>query len=233
MARIKKYWKIIALILGTIALSISLYFIMKACGITDIEKLRAFISGAGVWAWFIFIIIRVILTIFLCFVPSVSMIFDLLSMALFGANVTAFIVNIISITTCSLIMYVLGRKGASRLIEKLIGKEDLEKASKLINEKGIVFYPLMMAVGGFPDDGLVCVAGVTKMNFLYWLVSTVVGRSIGCSTTVFGLSLIPFSEFTTFYDWFVFGCCIIVLGFVAIKGGNWLTNKINNYRKEN
>ena len=43
------------------------------------------------------------------------------------------------------------------------------RSNKLIKEKGLIFYPIMMAVGGFPDDALVCMAGVTKMNLIYFI----------------------------------------------------------------
>ena len=188
------------------------------------------------WGIVMFIIIRVVMTLFMCFVPAISMIFDLLSVALFGANWIAFLVSLSSIMICSTIMYVLGRTGAYGVFEKILGKEDLDKANELLRKKGIVFYPFMMACGGFPDDAIVCMAGVIKMNVAYWIPATAIGRGIGCAFTIFGISLIPFDTFTRPYDWLVFIVCIIVLLYIVFKVGNWLSNKINlllEKRKDN
>lgn len=222
-----KILKFILVLVGLASISVGLFFVFKKTGITDIDRLRAIISKAGIWAPIIYILIRIPLTILLCFVPACSMIFDLLAVALFGATLKAFIISIASVFACSTIMYILGRTGANKLLEKIVGKEDLEKANKLIKEKGLVFYPVMMAVGGFPDDALVCMAGVTKMNFIYFVISTVVGRGIGCAFSVFGIALIPFDTFKNIYDWISFACNLIVIAFVVIKVGNWLNNKIN------
>lgn len=222
---------IIALLIFTIAI-IGLFFLCKALKITSLNYLRQIIEKTGVWGEIVYIFLRVSITVFLCFIPGTSMTFDLLSVALYGATIKAFIISIISISIASFIMYILGRFGGSKLFEKIIGKEDLEKADKLIKEKGLVFYPVMMACGGFPDDALVFVAGVIKMNFVYFLISTVIGRAIGCATTTFAIALIPFNEFTTFYDWFVFICCASILIFFVLKIGNFISKKINNYRKK-
>lgn len=146
----KKLLKTIILILCVAVFSVACFFILKALGITDIAKLQQIINKTGKWAIVVFILVRVVLTIFLCFVPACSMIFDLLAVALFGVNIKCFIICMISIAICSTVMYLLGLFGASKIMEKLIGKEDLEKANKLIKEKGIVFYPIAMGVGGFP-----------------------------------------------------------------------------------
>lgn len=215
------------IILVLAAFSVSVYFICKAIGITDVATLRGFIESCGAWGIVVFVIIRIAMTMFMCFVPAISMIFDLLAVALFGATWQSFLICLGSVFACSFIMYALGRAGAYKIFEKIIGKDDLDKANTLIKEKGLVFYPIMMACGGFPDDALVLMAGVVKMNPIYFTLSTTIGRGIGCAFTIFGISLIPFAEFTRPYDWMVFICCIIVLAFVIIKGGNLISDKVS------
>ena len=111
--------KIAIILLSIIAVSVGIYFICKACGITDVSTLQNIIQGFGAWGIVMFIIIRVVMTLFMCFVPAISMIFDLLSVALFGANWIAFLVSLSSIMICSTIMYVLGRTGAYGIFEKI------------------------------------------------------------------------------------------------------------------
>lgn len=227
--RNKKILKVVIVTAILLALSVGIYFICRALGVTNVDTLREIIGKTGIWGIATYIGIRVLVTVLLCFIPGTSMIFDLVSVALYGATLKAFIISIISISIASVIMYLLGRFGANKLLEKLIGKDDLDKANDLIKEKGLVFYPIMMACGGFPDDALVCIAGVIKMNFIYFLIATVIGRAIGCATSTFAIALFPFKEFTTFYDWFVFICCIAILAYFIIKGGNLISNKLNKY----
>lgn len=229
MKKHPKIFKISAIILGLAVFSVAIFLICNALGITNIEILREFINNCGVLGTIVYVIIRIVFTIFMCFIPAISMIFDLLAVALFGATWKALLVCLCSIFACSTIMYILGRAGAYKIFEKIIGKDDLDKANKLIKEKGLVFYPVMMACGGFPDDALVLMAGVVKMNVVYFILSTFIGRSIGCVCTIFGISLIPFDTFTRPYDWFVFICCVIVAIALIIKVGNFISNKLNNY----
>lgn len=229
----KKIIKALIIVLILALFSIGVYFICKALGITNIDNLRKIVEDSGTWGVLTFIGIRVPFTMFMCFVPVISMLFDLLAVALFGATWKTLIICLVSISICSGIMYILGRTGAYKIFEKIIGKKDLEKANQLIKEKGLVFYPIMMAVGGFPDDALVLMAGIVKMNPIYFIITTVLGRGIGCAFTIFGISLIPFDSFTRPYDWFVFVCCIIILAYIIIKGGNWLSNKINQILEKN
>lgn len=230
----KKWGKIIkaSIVVGVLALiSVGCFLLYKQFGIfgySNIEDFRAFIESFGMWGILIYVGIRVLFTIFMSFIPSVSMIFDLIAVALYGANWKAFVISLVSIAICSLIMYVLGRTGANKLFKKIIGAEDLEKANKLIKEKGVVFYFLAMCFGGFPDDALVCMAGITKMNIIVFLITTIIGRSIGCAFTIFGISFIPFDTFTRPYDWFVFIVCAGVSLYVIIKIGLKISEKIND-----
>lgn len=113
-----------------------------------------------------------------------------------------------------------------------MGKEDTEKATKLLREKGTIYFPAFMIFPLFPDDALCCVAGIIKMNPLFYGGSIVLCRGIGVATIVFGLSLIPFERFTTIYDWLV---CITVLGIWIIAiffGLHKLNVLLDKKRKE-
>lgn len=181
--------------------------------------LQTFIAQFGVWSVVIYIVVSSIGTIILSVVPGISMAFILVGVGLFGANVQTFLICATSVFISSLIMYLLGRTGGYKLFIKIIGQNNLDKAIVLIKQKGQIYFPLMMAVGGFPDDALVCVAGITKMNLWFFIPSVIIGRSIGIASIVFGIELIPFASFDTFYEWFVFVACIIVYAIAVIKLG--------------
>ena len=123
----------------------------------------------------------------------------------------------------SITMYLLGRFGGYRLTERLIGKEECERAMPLLSERTSIFFPLMMMFPFFPDDALVMLAGTIRMKLAWFIPSIVVGRGVGIATIVFGISLIPFETFTTFYDWLVFITVCVVWVFIVF----FLANKLN------
>lgn len=223
--------KILIIILIIACVSVGLYFLFKALGITDVNGLQHLISKTGPWAIIVFIAIQTLVTVFLCFVPGISMTFIIVAVALFGANWKCFLICAGSVFLSSLIMYLLGRLGGRKIINKIIGENEINKAEIIIKEKGQIFFPIMMACGGFPDDALVCIAGLSRMNLAFFVPSVLIGRSVGIATIVFGISLIPFSEFKTFYDWFLFISAALLWIIVIIFVGNWLNKKINNYKK--
>jgi uncharacterized membrane protein YdjX (TVP38/TMEM64 family) len=136
----------------------------------------------------------------------------------------------------SLMMYLIGRFGGYNLCKKLLGEEDCEKASDLLNNKGTIFFPIMMLFPMFPDDALVMVAGTLKMSLKWFIPSIVVGRGIGVATIIFGLSSIPFDKFTSPWHWVAFiGACAIGIGLVflgAAKFNKYLQNKKTEDKEE-
>lgn len=189
-----KIKKILIAILIIVAISVGGYFLLK-----NID-LRAFISSAGPLAWLIYILIRVLATVFLCFVPACSMIFDLLAVALFGANWTAFIICFISILCASFTMDAIGRFGGSKLIIKLVGQDDYEKSLNLIKTKGIAYIPVMYLLPVFPDDAICMVSGAMKVKWYIHYIEIALCRGIGCLTVIFGINLIP-QELIDNFSW--------------------------------
>ena len=125
----------------------------------------------------------------------------------------------------SFMLYVLGRYGGYNLGKKIIGEEDCKKASDLLNNKGLIYFPMMMMFPVFPDDALVMVAGTLKMSLKWFIPSIVIGRGIGVVTIIFGLSLVPFDKFTSIWHWvgFILACAVLI---VAVF---FLANRFNKY----
>ena len=227
----KTLFKVFLLFICIILISLSIFLIFYFTGIIKFDEGFSFnldlfdeIKGHW-WSYLVFLLLQVIFTTLLCFAPGGSMAFILLGVALFGATWETFLLCFSGVIISSTIMYLLGRFGGYKICAKLIGEEDLEKATKLIKDKGQVYYPVMMAIGGFPDDALVCIAGIIKMNFLYFSLSTFIGRGIGVAFTVFGISLIPFETFDSLWDWII---CITVIVFWLIVL-LYICNKITKY----
>ena len=128
-------------------------------------------------------------------------------------------------------LYAIGRFGGYALGKKFIGEEDCEKASQLLNNKGLIYFPMMMMFPVFPDDALVMVAGTLKMSLKWFIPSIIFGRGIGVVTIVFGLSLFNFAAFE-WWHWvlFIAGCAaaICAVFFCANRFNKYLENKNKN-----
>ena len=167
----------------------------------------------------------------LCIIPGVSMAFIVLCTTIYTIPWQAFIISFISVMVSSITMYFLGKVGGYNLCVKILGKEDCEKAMSILNTKTMIYFPLCMAFPVFPDDALVMLAGTINMKLNWFIPSIVLGRGLGIFTIVFGVTLIPFKEFTTFYDWFVFITVCIVWMYVIFSFAGKLTAKIENKSK--
>ena len=232
---LKKYEKIFKLLLillifvlisavTTLLLSLFgiIYFTADGMQI-NVEMFDAFKTT---WYGCIFIIlIQVVITSLLSFVPGTSMAFIMLLQALYDNPVLAFVVALSGVFLSSFMLYILGRFGGYNLCKKLLGEKDCDKASDLLNNKGLIFFPVMMLFPMFPDDALVMVAGTLKMSLKWFVPSIIIGRGIGVATIIFGLSFIPFDKFTTPWHWIIF----ILLCAIGIALVFFLASKLNKY----
>lgn len=248
--KLKKWLKVLVVLLIVIAISVSIYFVLRVFGLTDVQKLKSWLQAVGPWAIVCYILLRVVCTIFLSFVPACSMIFDLLSVATFDYYnpIVVFLICFASIIITSVIMDLIGRFGGNKAIVKLIGQEEFDEAKDLVQEKGMVYVPIMYLLPIFPDDAICMVSGATKMNFWVHLLEIILCRGIGCATIVFGLSIIPADLLNNLkvFNWVYIGThfmeylrllliVIFYLGllfYFARRIDKWLTKYLKN-RKNN
>ena len=189
--KINKIIRLAIALLVIIGISVGLFFLFKALGITDVNKLQEWISSTGGWSVVVFLLVMIAFTTLLSFVPVASMTFILVGVALFGPNWKTFLICFAGVILSSVLMDLIGRFGGSKLIKLLIGEDDYNEAAGLVQEKGMVYVPVMYLLPMFPDDAICMVVGATKMNFWVHLLEIVLCRGIGCATIVFGVSILP------------------------------------------
>lgn len=225
----KKWIKICLSMLIVAVLSVSTYFILRAFGVTDIEKLRNIIASCGAWGWIAFIALFVICSTLLCFIPGTSATFIGVSIVMFGAW-QGFAVSTISVFLASSLMFFIGNHFGERAVIKLVGKESLEKAQNLTDVKSKMLLPLMFLFPVFPDDALCMVAGITKMKFWYFAVIVAIFRTIGIASISFlGSGLINWAELSII-DWFVLiNVCIFDI-ILIFKLSNNIEQKLKSNR---
>lgn len=229
----KNWVKILITVLVIVALSVGVYFALKALGVTDLEGLRELVEKCGAWGWVVFILLFVISTTLLCFMPGTSATFIAISIVLFGA-LYGFIISTISVFLASSLMFFLGNTLGEKTIEKLVGKSSLEKAQNLLDMKSKMLLPLMFLFPIFPDDALCAVAGMTKMKYWYFAIIVIIFRTIGIATICFlGSGFIDWTSLTL-VDWFVFiNICIFDLYLIfkyQSKLEKYMLSEMPNYR---
>lgn len=204
---LKKYkkdiLKILILIVALVLLAVGLFFLLKHFGLTSVDSLRDLVESCGPWKWFAFIGLEVVCSLCLCFLPGTNMTFILAGCVLFGYNYKTFLVAFSGVIISSVLMDLAGRFGLKNIMKKLIGEDDLKKATNLINKYGKTYIPLFYLLPAFPDDAICCVCGAMKINFWYHLASIILCRGIGVATIVFGLNLLPqgVQNFTSTDPW--------------------------------
>ena len=211
--------KILLALLVVAGLSLASFLILYAFDIiqyNDGVQLNGelFHSFKNSWyGWVIILLFQLIITFFLCFVPGISMAFILLLQSLYEKAWQAFLLAFVGVMLSSFIMYIMGRVGGYKVCKKFLGEEDCDKACELLNNKGLAYFPLMMMFPIFPDDALVMIAGTLKMSLKCFIPSIVIGRGVGIATIVFGISIVPFDKFTSFWHWilFVVACALFVV----------------------
>ena len=238
---LKKYLKILVVLLVIAGISVACYFVLKHFGYTDVEKLTLLLKKTGPWAIIAYIALRVVATIFLSFMPACSMMFDLLSLATFSYLPPAGIFGICfaSVVITSVVMDLIGRFGGNKAIIKILGQKDYDEAKDLVQEKGMVYVPVMYLLPIFPDDAICMVSGATKMNFWIHLLEIVLCRGIGCATIIFGVQIIP-SEVSSFtsrnpLDYIRIGALILaylgLLLYLTRRIDKWLSAYLKNKKR--
>ena len=220
---LKRYKKAIINLLLTLAVMILLTAVIAVvlilCGILYYDdgvriNVHIFDSFRNSWlCGFLFIVFQVIITTVLCFLPGTTMTFIVLGQTLFPEPWQAFLMVFSGVVISSTAMYLVGRFGGYKICTKLLGKEDCEKATTLLRNKGTVFFPIMMLFPMFPDDALVMISGTLKMKLSWFFPSIIIGRGVGIATIIFGLSIVPFDKFTEWWHWvlFVILCAVLVV----------------------
>lgn len=173
------------------------------------DWIKPIVDKAGVFGYIIYILLQIVITTLLTFVPATTFTFTLLASQLFG-TLTGFIVSAIGCFLSSMVMFTVGDKLGEPFVDWLIGKEDRIKAQNMISDRATVLVPVMLAFPFFPDDAICMVAGMTKMKYWYFAIVAALCRTIGVGVTGFlGGDVLNYASFSLL-DWIVFVNLIII-----------------------
>lgn len=226
----KRWIKILLTVIIFILLTVSLYLV----GFQG-DWIEPVIEKAGVFGYIVFILINIIVTTLMTFVPGMTFTFTLLATQLFG-TLEGFIVSTIACFLSSLVKFFIGDKLGEPFVDWLIGKDARIKAQDLVSARATVLVPVMLAFPFFPDDAICMVSGMTKMKYWYFAIVALVCRTIGVGITSFlGGDALNYSSFSLL-DWLLF-INIILIDVVLIwklstKVEDWINKKKQLKEKE-
>lgn len=157
---------------------VGLYFLFRATGwlgkFSNVQELKRIILSAGFFSYFVFVALQFLQVTVL---PLPSSLTTIVGVILFGPFV-AFGLSLLAILLGSLFAYYLGKTFGIRMLNWAIGEKKTLQMQNL-SKKGNILFFFMMLFPLFPDDILCIWAGVSNMNFRFFLVTNLITRTIG------------------------------------------------------
>jgi len=170
--------KLATIFLLSILFFILLYFVLKDTGVigkfSNVSELKEIILSAGVLSYALFALLQFLQV---TFIPLPASVTTIVGVILFGP-IKAFAISLFSILCGSFVAYFLGRVFGKKVLPWAIGDDKSEEVSTLLAKGKIPFF-FMMLFPFFPDDLLCLLAGVSKMDFKFFLITNIITRSIG------------------------------------------------------
>ena len=232
----KKILKLGISILGLIIIAFCFYLILKAVGVTDIDTFRELIASTGGWGPVVFVIIQILVTTFLCFIPGTSAMFIGFACVIWPGDEIwkAMVICSIAVFLSSALMFFIGNKLGEKAVIKLVGEKDLRKAQDLVDTKSKILLPLMFMFPVFPDDALCMVSGLTKMRYRYFLPVAAIFRTTGvitiCLLARFGDVFQV--ENWRFIDWVIVINLVLFDIYAVVQLTKWLEKRIEAFRNK-
>ncbi|MCH5147314.1 MAG: TVP38/TMEM64 family protein [Clostridiales bacterium] len=196
---------------------------------TDEEKmnaLKSLIDGAGAWSMLVYVLVQILqvvilpLPAFVCYFPGTL---------IWGPGIATLLASA-GVLIGSLICYFLGKLFGRRAVEWIAGKEATDKYANYLGKRGKGLFVIMQILPFFPDDILCLIAGLTGMNFIFFLATMIIVRPAIVATYCYLGSgdIIPFSGWGIPVWIAIFAVCIVlaVLSFkYQDKIESWLKQK--------
>lgn len=226
--KVKNWLKIILIFLAVFVLFIGLYFMLKHTGFlkkfNNLQEIKLLIKSAGFWSYSVFAVLQFLQV---TLIPLPASLTTIAGVILFGP-LTAFLISNLSIILGSVFAYACGKFLGEKFLTKFISKEKIKNFQKLFEKGNFIFF-IMMLFPFFPDDILCLVAGLSNMNFRFFLLTNLITRTIGlfCLCFLGSGQIIPFSSWGTVV-WAVIAFSTATIFIVYFKN----KNKIKSFIKK-
>lgn len=223
-------WKktIIRLLIGALILGLfflGIYLLLDYLGYSSLtrEQLQELVEKTGIYGKLVFILISFLQV---TFVPIPGAITILAGNYLFGFW-WSFILSFIGFFIGSLLAFFLGKTIGMRFVIWAVGDKEIVDyyLNKLHGKENVLLF-FMFLFPLFPDDALCSIAGLTKMNYLTFIIMQLITRA----TSILGTLIFMSGNFIPYEGWglvVIIGGCI--LGIVAFIFAYKYSDQINNF----
>lgn len=197
-----------------------------------INGLVEIINGTGGWGMAVYVLIQILQVVILplpavvCYVPGAM---------IWGAPMATLLASV-GVIIGSVIVYFIGRIWGKKAVIWIAGKETTEKYSAYFGKRGKGIFVIMQILPFFPDDILCMIAGLTSMNFIFFIVvmCTVRPAIIAVYCFLGSGDIIPFSGWGI-YVWIAIFAVCIALAVVSFKYQDkfesWLVKKFSRKKR--
>lgn len=205
-------WLVVTL--AIIAGLVVLYYVGRNNGWLDFfkskEKIQKYISSYGAWAPLAFFLLQfsqVILS------PIPGNVTTIVGSLLFGFS-RGFIISFAAVFAGSICAFLLGKKFGRPLVERIVGKDRVEKYMVSVSSRQKIVLMLMFLFPFFPDDILCLVAGLSAMRLPYFSILVLVTRPWGLLfSALLGAGIISMPA----WAWALTAAVVISLFIVTLK----------------
>ena len=205
----KKWIKLISIIILFASISLIVYFVLTHYGLTDIDYIRQIINSSREYGLIVFFILITFIPIIFCMIPLVKELMTFLGIILFGP-LTIFLICIVSGLLSVSILFLIGDKLGEGFAKKLVGAESLDQAQNLINSKSKILLPILFTIPILPHDAITIVAGMTKLKYWYILLINMIHITIETAMICFfGGGIIDWQALNII-DWIVLINVVII-----------------------
>lgn len=195
----KKIWneykgallKSLLIIAIVVAIGFATYGILYACGFTSVDKFKELRDrlGDNLGFWAIIVGLQIIQAVFIqC---SNSLITAPISILFNNELWKVFLASWLGVFIGNVILYYIGRFAGGKLLKFVLGDEEKAERLKGFMQKGKWFYLVGCVCPIIPSDVLNTLAGASKYNQWFVIVSTFFTRGICVATTTWVVGLIP------------------------------------------
>lgn len=217
---------VLCAILAAVAI---LYYIGKNNGwftlFEDKESLQEYVASFGAWAPLAFFALQFLQVILSPIPGSVT---TLVGGVLFGFFY-GFLLSFTAVFLGSVGAFLLGKKFGRPLVERIAGKEVVEKYMETVSSRQRILLILMFVFPFFPDDILCLIAGLSALNLPSFALIVILTRPWGLLFSALvgsGFISVPM------WGWFIMAAIAIVLLVLATKYAPLIEERSYNWLKK-
>lgn len=155
---------------------------------TDQDKMAALLSGAGVLAPILFVVIQIVQVVIPIIPGGVSCLFGVL----FFGKIFGFVYNYVGLCIGSVIVFWLARTYGVKIVRQMIGEKAYDKYHPyLTREKHFhTFFATCIFLPCAPDDALCYIAGLSDMKLRQFIAIIILCKPWAILAYSFGLNLL-------------------------------------------